>query len=109
MVRTAVAAVMLGTAALLPCGNLHPAYAQNPQPAPPHVEPVPVAPPSAATPPPEKIEPEPRSAPGRQEGTVVPRNVDPGIAVKPPAATQGTMPVVPPPGSPGGNPNVIPK
>jgi len=36
-----------------------------------------------------------------------PPHIDQGI--KKPAAPIGTMPVIPPPGSPGGNPNVQPK
>jgi hypothetical protein len=36
-----------------------------------------------------------------------PTNVDPNI--KAPAPDTGKMPVIPPPGSPGGNPNVQPK
>jgi hypothetical protein len=40
-------------------------------------------------------------------GIVHPGNPDPGIAVKPPKT--GTMQVVPPPGTPGGNLTVIPK
>ena len=37
-----------------------------------------------------------------------PANVDPGMAEKPPE-TGGRMPVIPPPGSPGGDPSVHPK
>jgi hypothetical protein len=33
--------------------------------------------------------------------------VDPAMAQKPPA--EGTIKVVPPPGSPGGDPNILPK
>ncbi len=40
-------------------------------------------------------------------GVVRPGNPDPGINV--PVAPQGRMPVIPPPGTPGGNPNVQPK
>jgi hypothetical protein len=90
-------------------------YAQNPQPAPPGVQPPPVASPSAPTPPPEKV------APGaladnqtlsdrlsRQKGTLhPPAAVDPGMTVQPHAT--GSMPVIPPPGTPGGNQNVVPK
>ena len=36
-----------------------------------------------------------------------PQQVDPGMKRSPP--NEGTMPVIPPPGSPGGNPNVQPK
>ncbi|HTZ00856.1 MAG TPA: hypothetical protein VMC05_00880 [Xanthobacteraceae bacterium] len=44
-----------------------------------------------------------------QSGGVIcpPQNVDP--AMKAPTPQSGTMPVIPPPGSPGGNPNVQPK
>ena len=43
-------------------------------------------------------------------GVITPRtNVDPGITVSPPVPNPGTMPIIPPPGSPGGNPNVQPK
>ncbi len=40
-------------------------------------------------------------------GLVRPGNPDPGINV--PIAPQGRMPVIPPPGTPGGNPNVQPR
>ena len=90
-------------------------YAQNPQPAPPGLQTPQVAPPSAPTPPPEKV------APGaladnqtlsdklsHQEGTLhPPASIDPGMAVQPHAS--GSMPVIPPPGAPGGNPHVVPK
>jgi hypothetical protein len=44
-----------------------------------------------------------------QSGGVIcpPGNVDP--AMKAPTPQDGTTPVIPPPGSPGGNPNVQPK
>jgi hypothetical protein len=41
------------------------------------------------------------------EGVLCPPNVDPQIKL--PAPDTGKMPVVPPPGSPGGDPNVRPK
>lgn len=96
------------------------AAAQNPQPAPPQVTNPPVAPPSASQPPPEQIAPggTPPSARGsdnlsgklaRQQGTLQPPPVDPGINAPLPAHGQGTMPVIPPPGSPGGDPHVVPK
>jgi hypothetical protein len=45
----------------------------------------------------------------REDGvTKPPGNVDPGMAEKPPE-TGGRMPVIPPPGSPGGNPSLQPK
>ena len=95
------------------------AEAQNPQPAPPGVTPAPVAPPSSPSPPPEQIAPPGKNAQAggrtlsdklaRQQGMLDPPHaVDPGMAVRPPAQ-QGTMPVIPPPGSPGGNQQVVPK
>ena len=36
-------------------------------------------------------------------------NADPGIAKAPPATGNTTMPVIPPPGTPGGDPAVKPK
>ena len=89
------------------------AQADNPlPPAPPEVQEktpratTPDEPPSAApdTPLSEELE--------RSEGVIVP--ADPGVdrdMVQPPPDTGGaaTMPVIPPPGTPGGNPNVRPK
>jgi hypothetical protein len=45
-----------------------------------------------------------------QSGGVIkpPENVDPGLQKKPPEDS-AKMPVIPPPGSPGGDPNVTPK
>jgi hypothetical protein len=40
-------------------------------------------------------------------GVICPPDVDPGM--KTPAPDTGKMPVIPPPGSPGGDPNVKPK
>jgi quercetin dioxygenase-like cupin family protein len=40
-------------------------------------------------------------------GVICPPNVDPGI--KAPTPETGKMPVIPPPGSSGGDPNVQPK
>jgi hypothetical protein len=40
-------------------------------------------------------------------GVICPPNVDPGI--KAPTPDTGKTPIIPPPGSPGGNPNVQPK
>jgi hypothetical protein len=107
--KHAFLALVLGVAAA-------PAWAQNPPstaPAPP------TAPPGSQTVPPERIAP---PAPGgsvrggtmsdqlsKDHGTIAPPgNVDPGMNVHP--GTRGsTMPVIPPPGSPGGNPSVVPK
>jgi hypothetical protein len=45
-----------------------------------------------------------------REGVVVPtKPVDPGIHAPHPPASQFPTPVIPPPGTPGGNPDVIPK
>ena len=97
------------------------ALAQNPQPAAPQVEHPPVAPPSSSQPPPEQIAPHDKpglqSAQGdsmsdrlsKQQGTLHPPSVDPGISAPLPSHSQGSMPVIPPPGTPGGNPSVVPK
>jgi len=89
------------------------AVAQNPQPAPPQVTQTPVAPPSASQPPPEQIAPRNGNLSDQlsaQKGTLDPPAVDPGINAKlPPSRAQGNMPVIPPPGSPGGNQAVVPK
>lgn len=102
-----------------------PVLAQNPQTTAPQNPVAPVAPPNAPTPPPEQIAPPSGSAGGttsgatggslsdnlsRQRGTISPpMNVDPGITVQPNRSTRGTTPVIPPPGSPGGNQSVVPK
>jgi hypothetical protein len=44
---------------------------------------------------------------GQSNGVICPPQVDP--AIKKPTPNAGKMPVIPPPGSPGGNPNVQPK
>jgi hypothetical protein len=97
------------------------AGAQNPQPAPPHETAPPVTPPGASQPVPEKIVPPADEAAkrrnddnlserlARQHGTVQPPTVDPGIQAPLPSRTQDTMPVIPPPGTPGGNQSVVPK
>ena len=43
----------------------------------------------------------------RTDGVICPPNVDPGIRA--PTPDVGTMPIIPPPGSPGGDPSVRPK
>jgi hypothetical protein len=43
----------------------------------------------------------------QSNGVICPPDVDPGGVKTPP--TTGSTPVIPPPGSPGGNPNVQPK
>ena len=96
------------------------ALAQNPQPAPPQETHPPVASPNSPQPPPERIAPGGR-APGiagdktlsgklsRQRGTLRPPAVDPGIDAPVPPHSKGTMPVIPPPGSAGGDQKVVPK
>jgi hypothetical protein len=91
------------------------AAAQNPQSAPPGAT-APMAPPNSPSPPPEKVAPRARADNrtlsdqlSRQGGTLRPKDVDPGINVTPPANRQGAMPVIPPPGSRGGNEQVVPK
>jgi hypothetical protein len=89
-----------------------PALAQNPPAASPANPTVPVAPPNAAAPPPERIAPPEGDLSNRlsqQKGTITPPNVDPGMTVSPPKNSGMTTPVIPPPGSPGGNKSVIPK
>ena len=95
------------------------AAAQNPQPAAPQDPHHPLAPPSASQPPPEQIAPhDTKSAQSgdtlsdrlsRQQGMLHPPSVDPGISAPLPSHGQGAMPVIPPPGSPGGNQAVVPK
>lgn len=72
---------------------------------------APVAPPSAAAPP-EQIAPPAGSMSDRlsqQRGSITPPSVDPGMTVAPSQSGRATMPVIPPPGSPGGNQSVVPK
>jgi hypothetical protein len=99
----------------LPCV----AGAQNPQPAPPQETHPPLAPPNASQPPPEQIAPAGRTHTtgkttlsdklSQQQGTLTPPAVDPGIQVPVPSHIQGAMPVIPPPGTPGGDPKIVPK
>ena len=42
-------------------------------------------------------------------GVLCPQNADPDPSIKAPTPPTGDKPVIPPPGSPGGNPNVKPK
>jgi hypothetical protein len=127
------------TAAILTAAvaSAAPALAQNPQSASPANPTVPMAPPNAPSPPPEKIAPPAGNtlggtspggtSPGgaspsgsarhgdlsnrlsQQQGTITPPNIDPGMQVTPPRDGSATTPVIPPPGSPGGNRSVIPK
>jgi hypothetical protein len=89
-----------------------PALAQNPQTAAPSDPTVHVAPPNTGSTPPEKVAPANGNLSGRlaqQQGSITPRNVDPGMTISPPANGSATTPVIPPPGSTGGTPSVIPK
>jgi len=45
---------------------------------------------------------------GQTHGVICPPDVDPEMQAPPPAHGD-KMPIIPPPGSPGGDPNVIPK
>jgi hypothetical protein len=106
---------------LLACMTLPCAVgAQNLQPAPPQQTHPQLAPPNASQPPPEQIAPAdrtpgtPRNTPlsdrlSQQQGTLKPPVVDPNIQAPVPPHAQGTMPVIPPPGTPGGDPTVVPK
>jgi hypothetical protein len=109
---------LLGLAAwlALPCA----ADAQNPQPAAPNEPHPPLASPSSPQLPPERIAPSgrPQGSNGsenlsdrlsRQQGTVQPPPGDAGIRVPLPPNGQGTMPVIPPPGTQGGDQNIVPK
>ena len=110
------------------------AWAQNPQPGVPGAPPPPLAPQGVPVAPPEKIAPAHGSADtgttrsdaagnrqdevqdgtlsdelSRTRGTVAPpAHVDPEMAIHP-GNRGGTMPVIPPPGTPGGKSGVVPK
>jgi hypothetical protein len=45
----------------------------------------------------------------RSGGVIKPGNIDPKMQVPAPDPGPTSTPVIPPPGSPGGNPNVVPK
>jgi hypothetical protein len=45
----------------------------------------------------------------QQRGTLQPPAIDPGIHKPPPQRGEVNMPVIPPPGTPGGNQQVVPK
>src|SRR4051794_23989841 len=76
---------------------------------------VPVAPQNSPSVPPERIAPSGGTTLSEQlskgRGVVAPpkTNVDPGMTVDPPTGSESHMPVIPSPGSPGGNTTVIPK
>jgi len=103
--------LVLGAAVMLAAGGVvaQPSSPPSETPAPPGPPP-----PSAPTPP-EKIaplDPPVRGAPpgGSGSGVIQPSgNVDPGIQTEVPVPHPNSMPVIPPPGMPGGNPTVQPK
>lgn len=104
MLRTLSLAALIVAAA--------PALAQNPQSTAPTNPTVPVAPPNNASPPPEKIAPPQGGLSDRlsqQKGMITPPNVDPGMTVTPPRNSGATTPVIPPPGTPGGNKSIVPR
>src|SRR5260370_25897947 len=87
-----------------------PALAQNSLPASPSNPTVPVAPPNAAPPPPDRMAPPEGSLSDRlshQKGTITPPDVDRGMKGDPPRSSRPTIPVIPPPGSVSGS--VVPK
>ena len=45
----------------------------------------------------------------RSDGVITPPDVGSGMTVRPPVPNPGTTPVIPPPGSPGGNPRLDPR
>jgi len=93
---------------LLACMTLPCAVgAQNLQPAPPQQTHPQLAPA-------DRTPGTPRNTPlsdrlSQQQGTLKPPVVDPNIQAPVPPHAQGTMPVIPPPGTPGGDPTVVPK
>ncbi|HEX2943561.1 MAG TPA: hypothetical protein VHO91_21075 [Rhodopila sp.] len=90
-----------------------PVMAQNPQATAPQNPVAPVAPPNAPSPPPEQIAPPSGNLSNtlsKTHGTIKPpSNVDPGIKVTPRHKGTPLTPVIPPPGTPGGNQKVVPK
>jgi hypothetical protein len=103
--------IPLAAAMVIGLGGSGAAWAQTVQPRDPNM-------PDPKTTVPEKVDPPMATTAGqtlsdrleKSDGVIKPpSNVDPGITATPPVPNPGTMPVVPPPGSPGGNPNVQPK
>lgn len=86
-----------------------------PDPAPPPGAPKSLSPPSeSTTPPPSPETGEPNKPLSKElkenEGVLeAPKALDDGIVREPPVPDPGTTPVIPPPGSPGGDPSVKPK
>ena len=73
--------------------------------------------PAPSTPVPEKIGPDATGSTGnlseklnRSDGVIAPpAGVDSGMATRAPAANAGAMPIITPPGEPGGNQSIQPK
>ncbi len=108
-------AVTIGALAIgLLTGVCAGAQAQNPQTGTPGQTPPPVTPRGPTTTPPEQVAPKSDGSTtsgtlSRSGGTLTPPAVDPGMTRTPPATSSGAMPVIPPPGTPGGNTSVVPK
>jgi len=105
----AAAAVLLMGGGFLDSALAQPGPAQRQEPP---------GPPPAGPVPPERLEPGPGSPPsdGRGLGSGTPggvirppAGVDPGIQAPAPNPNPGTMPVIPPPGTPGGDPRLEPR
>jgi hypothetical protein len=112
--RRAVAGALIGVALLAPPDL---ANAQTPPSGKPATPPEIMEPPNESTTPPpdpgagDSQPKEPLSKQLDQGDGVLepPRGIDPEIKKPVPDDFKGKMPVIPPPGSPGGNPNVEPK
>jgi hypothetical protein len=110
---TAVLATLLAAAPLGGAGaQLRPDPAQRPEPAPQ------TAPGNPNPAPPEKVAPEDSGGSGvplgerlaRSHGTIKPpAGIDPGMATPAPDPGPRSMPVIPPPGTPGGDSTIVPK
>jgi hypothetical protein len=108
-------ALLLGTAIILHAGRAgaqSPPVPEHPPGAPPGTNP----PSESTTPPPDagndQGKPDQPLSKDLKENEGVlepPTALDNGIVRKPPVPDPGTTPVIPPPGSPGGNPDVEPK
>ncbi len=92
---------LVGLAGLIVSGAAHAQAAVQP------TAPTPPSPP--VNPPPEVIAPAQGTTDKAGGGVIRPPDVDRGMSVKPPVSAPQSMPVVPAPGTPGGNPNVTPK
>lgn len=105
-----VTVLVLGCAMGISVGPWYTADAQSPASPLPNPQPIPERPPAAATPPPEEIQPRGDTLSDtltRRDGVLPPPRVGQGMVVDPPE--KGTMQVIPPPGTPGGNPRIEPR